>query len=213
MDLGDSFNALYSQFLLRDVTAKSVPGGVILLGGSLPFLRKPDDLQPLLEIGLVFGVALFASCWTLGFAVQGIGFMCRVLRNYPRGNTGEDYRGLQQELRGKMATLSSHARFRQEQAVERFVVIKEATGNLAVALAILALQVLSLLLLGLVPFAFDARVVATLVLLVGVAVALIFIHRRAVNWEWDERKSVLGINTDESVRDWLKMRRSNAAQQ
>jgi len=124
--MGDTIKYLYEKFILRDFFAKIIPGFVILLSIATILTEK----SPIYLITLVpnWNTHLFlliaGLSWVLGFVAQEIGRWFRVLRTEDPVN--------------KLITL---ARLKGEEDLkhqrERHVVIKEATGNLAMALVVL----------------------------------------------------------------------------
>lgn len=73
---GDFFDALYTQFIMKDVAGKALPG-LILLGtiGGL-WVEPPLDLRHLAlkdlpKVPIGAWIVLLFLCWVVGVAIQG----------------------------------------------------------------------------------------------------------------------------------------------
>jgi AHBA synthesis associated protein len=127
------FESLYTDFLLRDLFAKMVPGAVVLLTFiklNYPQFGLAFDGFPLL---LIVGFA--GVCWVFGFAIQQLGETTwkgthSIIKHHPDELNDQKVR---YELRDDFAENSSLS---QQKRVERYTVIKESTGNMATALVI-----------------------------------------------------------------------------
>lgn len=126
---GNFLDSLYNSYLARDFFAKVVPGAIVLMGIVLSI----DNLRPavlsVLDGPWPAALSLYGICWLLGFLVQAIGEKHGWILAYPKG----DKDGFQHRLadwRKRDHNLAQNAQR------ERFVVIKEAMGNAAVALSI-----------------------------------------------------------------------------
>ena len=141
--LAGAIEYLYSKFILRDFAAKIVPGSIVLLGlavevsGKQPgwlLARVPKVPVVLLAVGLGF-------VWILGLMTQQMSFMlvwpllwCFTRRRriptsrYP-------FRTEFVDIVSRRTTAEAVEENRAQQ-LERLVVIKEATGNLATSMAL-----------------------------------------------------------------------------
>ncbi|MGH8476781.1 MAG: hypothetical protein ACRER2_13605 [Methylococcales bacterium] len=120
--------ALYNNFLLRDLFAKIVPG-IIVLESVLYNNPFGDGVVTLAErIGWAAVLVLAGLAWLVGFAVQEIGEITRVIRHHPQSYDQSDYRYRRRIAFRGVASES------EVQQVERYAVIKEATGNSATAI-------------------------------------------------------------------------------
>jgi hypothetical protein len=148
------FTLLYTDFLLRDVFGKMVPGLVVLL--SLLVVAGIGDLDTkALAFDWWSWVFVIGLAWTFGFAVQSVGEALGIIRYTPptavtgssstrrerlaawsrrvgarvswRPARGEDehFRAAYRELMQVTACCSADVRRHHE----RFIVIKEASGN------------------------------------------------------------------------------------
>ena len=123
--------AFYQYFLLRDVFAKIVPGFFVI--SSFTWIWQNSTLFAYstgsLSWYLVFvGIGL---CWLLGFAIQSFGEAIGAVKHCPDRYKDDD-------KRYRLRILFSNTAARpQRQQVERYTIVKEATGNGATALIIL----------------------------------------------------------------------------
>lgn len=123
---GGLVDALYSRFLLRDIFGKVVPGA--LAGGAFAagMFGAQEAFRTLHELPALAWPLVYGCAWLLGFAVQQIPESLR------RSNTHGAKR-----YSGTPVTFHQHlraARYRMagdhdRQQLERFIVIKEASGN------------------------------------------------------------------------------------
>lgn len=119
---------LYNNFLLRDLFAKIVPGSIVL---ASVFYDNPfgDSIVTLAaRVGWAAVIILAGLAWLVGFAVQEIGELLRIIRHHPRSYEQSQYRYLRRCAFKKLAIES------ESQQAERYAIIKEATGNSATAI-------------------------------------------------------------------------------
>lgn len=160
-DFKNVSDSLYSSFIARDFFAKVLPGSIVLAAIALSFLNYDTLTQKVKDLPLMFGLLLYGLAWIVGFAVQAIAETLRLSRSFPSDETEDVFRARMTEYRA-LEMKPSLALQR-----ERYVVIKEATGNTGVA-AILALCMLGITRvcgLGLWPYV-GLAVLAAVVLLV-----------------------------------------------
>jgi len=120
--------ALYNNFLLRDLSAKIVPGAVVLtaaLYGSSA-AKLLDSL--VVQVGWPSVLILAGLAWVVGFAVQDLGETLRIIRHHPPSYDASEYR-YSRRIRFKQVATPS-----ESQQVERYAIIKEASGNGATAI-------------------------------------------------------------------------------
>jgi len=123
-------DALYSSYLARDFFAKVVPGAIVIAAAVSPIYSSGSDWGKIEHIPMLAWLFAYGICWIVGFSVQAIGEASGVVRAFP-GDEAED----QGRKRG-VAFNASHLTQRDKAQHERFVVIKEATGNVAVAICL-----------------------------------------------------------------------------
>jgi len=126
-ELADAF---YSSYLARDFFAKVVPGSLVLGSFLLwsepyPVLIGVVEKLPVLGWLLVYGL-----CWGVGFAVQAIGERLGIVRSHPRDETEQVFRERAASFNASNPTTTDRSNR------ERFVVIKESTANLGVAIGL-----------------------------------------------------------------------------
>ncbi len=126
-EINSIVDKLYEKFLLRDVFAKIVPGTLLLFSciysSSLNYKATMDIMK-------VSWIIMIGLAWTLGFVVQGVGELLRIIKYYTK-----DYTTKEQWYEAYIKFKESATR-EEKSNCERFVVIKEATGNLAMSLLI-----------------------------------------------------------------------------
>ena len=72
--LGDIFNAFYTQFILRDVLGKIMPGLILVLVISTGFFNKPSEIiKCLSNLSLMLWLVILGAAWLAGLAVQSFG--------------------------------------------------------------------------------------------------------------------------------------------
>lgn len=183
--MGDFFDAIYCRFVLRDLASKIVPGAItisgVLLITSLAGVRFPRN--PSVPIWLLmFGVA-----WITGLAVQALGELTGWIEFFPESDVdGEVSADTYRERR-----LRAHrtADARESQELERFLVLKEASGIGAVAFGLFAACAIIWFALRSWSWPEIAIPVTALV----IAALLTWIHRHLVKVEWDYMKTVLKV--------------------
>lgn len=138
---GTVLDALYNRLLLRDICAKVVPGAFLLLtifAVAANRASSPADvLQLLTHASAGIWLVLVPAGWLTAFGMQSLGEIARwplrgttkfqFIRYFPSRLTEREWhRGLLKF--GNVASAS------EKQTFERFVVIKEATGNMSLCL-------------------------------------------------------------------------------
>lgn len=121
---------LYASFVARDLFAKVVPGGILLL--TIAWSVGDAGLG---GVGTVAGSIpgwgwpfVYGACYVLGFAIQAVGELFGILSQHPMDETGGDFLGrlIQFEREVENENLRTGR--------ERLVVIKEMSGNVAVSI-------------------------------------------------------------------------------
>lgn len=127
---------LYRDFILRDITAKIVPGVILLLGVAVATTdHSPHEI--INALGATHGVfiaLIIVLGWPLGFAVQTAREITEWVGSYLHFWQHADW----PQIVSDRASFSIY----HQQHIERLVVIKEATGNLAYASAFFGLSLL-----------------------------------------------------------------------
>jgi HAD superfamily hydrolase (TIGR01549 family) len=127
--------SLYNDYLLRDLFAKVVPGTIVLsvalygtdIGNSLYQISK--------GIG---GASIFlaiGAAWITAYAIQQVGEILKLIKHHPKKYNDSKIR---YATRLNFKRLASNSDIIQ---VERFAVIKEATGNAATALLVVIIVI------------------------------------------------------------------------
>ena len=164
-DFGGAVKYLYSNFILRDLLAKVVPGAVVLVGAGVAVTGNTPsgvvyDATIYSSLPTAAVVVLAGAAWTAGFVAQLIPFLVELLarrrplfQRNPWG-LGEAW-GDVREARVREVVDRVHIRRRDEagpenaagpgrpshgaDALERLTVIREACGNMAGAIVWLGL--------------------------------------------------------------------------
>jgi hypothetical protein len=131
---------IYVKFFLRDFFGKIIPGLVLIV--SL-FFFIVGDYNKLLEIKQVNWVFLIGLAWIVAFGIQSIGRYMRIIifldpQKYPGEKGWLDDFYLFWEVSNQY----------EKDCYERFVVIKESTGNLGISLIISNLLIIIRLLIN-----------------------------------------------------------------
>ena len=121
------FKELYTSFLLRDFAGKIVPGCVLFFSISVMF-SKPNEILKIAS-GRISFVVIFliaALAWTVILGIQSIAELAGIWNYYPPD------KGAEMTIQFKIEKFLRLACPNERLQYERFVVIKEATGNLFV---------------------------------------------------------------------------------
>jgi hypothetical protein len=142
--MGDLANVLYKQFFLRDLLGKVVPGTMVLLA---LYSIIPQEARNALALpdgsSWYMGLIWFAFSLVLGLGLQvvaeGLGFHSAHPRPlticFRRYEKGEKVRDL---FRSRQAQFQKTATESQKEQRERYVYLKEGSGNVAFGLLFLA---------------------------------------------------------------------------
>lgn len=183
-DTNTLIEALYNNFLLRDLFAKIVPGTtvltVVVYGNTLG--EKVVALMG--QIGWPAVLVLAGLAWLVGFAVQDIGEVLRIIRHHPRRYDSSDYRYRRRIAFKKVATTS------ETQQVERYAIIKEASGNSATAI-FLGIAILAVRIWWLGDISFELSTFLAGLLLLSIASALCHANRTHGQKQYNFIDSVL----------------------
>jgi hypothetical protein len=151
-DVGDLVGLvkyLYTDFILRDVFCKVAPGSLVLLGFVAAVTGRPpgDLVQDVGTLPIVVVLAGLGITWSLGFVAQQISFIISrpFLKPFAKhrfkkedektAKVDEDELGSSIFRREFVSLVRRRTGFNagHQKALERLSIIKEATGNLAVA--------------------------------------------------------------------------------
>jgi hypothetical protein len=134
-ELGSIFENLYSRFILRDLFAKMAPGFIAILAtSSFMFGSLKCVYYISAELNFWHWILLLAFSWIVGFILQQGGISVNFLRDdiykyYKRGEGKKLIRYFR--LEKKLLNSYDHE---FKQARERVIVLKEACGNVSMAL-------------------------------------------------------------------------------
>lgn len=182
--------ALYKNFLLRDLFAKIVPGTIVLVS----VIFQNPALAHLTGAATTFGWPMIlvgaGATWTVGFAIQEIGELLRIIKHHPERYSQplQRYR-----LRNAFKKVAAEA---EAQQVERYAIIKEATGNGSTAI-IVALLIVTLRALTSEDFGCSLQILLPSLLMLVLAFALLRANRNHAEKQYAYMESVVGENSDE----------------
>jgi hypothetical protein len=123
------FLDLYQRFLLRDFAGKIIPGAVLLFSVCSMFLEPRDLMIRLSKTRWPLLALLGGLAWTITLGTQSIADFVGAWAYFPGGNSEAQF----QEHTIRVEQFLATATDGQKLQYERFVVIKEACGNLFVA--------------------------------------------------------------------------------
>lgn len=127
--MADLFQAFYTQFILRDLLGKVAPGALLLLAVSLTEISFSTAIEHISEASREVWVVTTVVAWVVGLSLQGFGEILGLVKYHMKLEDTTNWQRMQADFHAK-ATPS------QEKHNERFVVIKEASGNAAVAIGL-----------------------------------------------------------------------------
>ena len=121
----DIADALYSSFLARDFFGKVLPGGILLAAMLKNIVINPIALSKLYKMPFFVWLLVYGVCWIIGFAVQAVGEFFFIVRAFPYDEKEIDFQKRKNDFNNAAPSEMDKIQ------MERFVVIKEATGNIA----------------------------------------------------------------------------------
>jgi hypothetical protein len=117
---------LWTQFILRDIFSMIIPGMIILIALTIPFLRRQETQFGLAEwnqfikaFPIWAWLGVFGLAWLLGIAVEGLGHMTELIQHAPIPEA--NYDALMLEFLDKTCKT-------EKTRLERFQVIREASS-------------------------------------------------------------------------------------
>ena len=128
-DIGEAIKYLYEKFILRDLLSFVTPGAIVI--GSILFLRW--DFCQILEysksIPFVLLIPILGILFVVGFAIQCFGAdIVHIIQFHSCKNDREHFERLSRFYQNKDD--------KSEQQHERFVVLKQMSGNCFLAILI-----------------------------------------------------------------------------
>ncbi|MCT4595986.1 MAG: hypothetical protein N4A57_17200 [Anaeromicrobium sp.] len=120
--------AFYSRFILRDLLAKVVPGALLMM---IVFQRIIPVEIMIDNMSFILGVLFISVSWIVGFAIQGIGEKCKLIKYH-----------VDDHARDRYVILLKQSALQNNKDIERVVVIKEACGNTYVSLLIISIFII-----------------------------------------------------------------------
>src|SRR5215472_6074750 len=124
------FKDLYTSFLLRDLAGKIVPGSLLILAFTSLFVPLQQVIHTARgKVTITLIVLVAGSAWTIMLGLQSVSEAMNIWRYYP----AVDDKGsplLEIRVQRIVQCFLKIAAEADRQQYERYVVIKEATGNL-----------------------------------------------------------------------------------
>jgi hypothetical protein len=153
-EIGNIFDNMYRQFILRDLFAKIAPGSIMLLSTS--FLFSPSISQSFggfSRLSFWLWMIILVAAWIIGFVVQHGGIIFGIIKDRTYSYRKEAKKGKTDEIKKtfsdkidthflEKAQITMDAGQEFNRVLERIVVIKEACGNWSIALGYSALVLL-----------------------------------------------------------------------
>jgi hypothetical protein len=203
------FSDLYTKFLLRDFVGKIVPGSILLFSLVAMFVGPRDALAKVTKAPVVVLIVLAGFVWTVTLGVQSLSDRLKIWAYFPSQVEG----AVQTEQDFGKSTMRIVefqwcATDGEMLQYERFVVIKEACGNLFVEVL---LSVPCWLLLAAQPYMKSLkalrwhRILAWSILL-AVSTSVIYglgrMHRQHVQRQWMFADGVAALRSSPAPTCW-----------
>lgn len=136
-ELSNLFNGLYSQFVLRDLFGKIMPGFLLIMSIAISLTSLPETNEYLKSMSGWMWVVTGGISWIGGFIIQSFGESIKLFRIFPKTLSYPEFfhKLIQFEILSKGIQVG-------QGSLERFVVIKEACGNSYIAIIIASLILL-----------------------------------------------------------------------
>lgn len=134
MSLGDDIRSLYQKFVLRDLFSFISPGAIFVVSALYFYGWTMDRILTVSkETPFVLYLPIFGAFYAVGLALQGIGAALNLAPLHNRRNAGDrrDYREHVRVLREFMEATRDREDAREQH--ERFVVLKQMSGNSALS--------------------------------------------------------------------------------
>ena len=129
---------LYNDFLLRDFFGKMIPGSILIFSVLSLFTSPRAILRTINAERSVLGlVVLGGLAWTTVLGLQSLAERIGVWEYYPSRDVQEPGQPPLEEMKVQIETVAPFLRIAcegEKNQYERYVVIKEATGNLFICL-------------------------------------------------------------------------------
>ena len=142
--LSDAFDHLYTQFVLRDILAKFIPGLLTLALGLVLFSPKGIHVAQRMQVGegLIPILVLYGVSFMTGMLIQFVGMSLGLERIHvwPAPSSQESVRLSLQKARDFLRDNGDKPALLRVR--ERYAILKEMAGNYGVAFLVIALLVL-----------------------------------------------------------------------
>jgi len=135
VDIDNTFEALYLNFLLKDLLAKIAPGSLILITMSSVVFGLAEVANYISNYSFWTWIIFSTFSWTVGFAIQSIGEYFNLVKYHPDNIDDSTWYTIQTKFE-KRATKHEAKLF------ERFDIISESCGNGYISLFISAFLLL-----------------------------------------------------------------------
>jgi len=136
-EISNLIDKIYTGFILRDFFAKILPGLILILSFSFFLFNKFIDLKFLNSFIIIL---FFGLAWIIAFSIQSIGESFKLIK-YWLPDEKDNWSNLLNECLSK-STID------EKSNCERLIVIKEASGNLAISLILSTIIVSARLLIN-----------------------------------------------------------------
>jgi hypothetical protein len=139
--LSSILDKIYEKFLLRDIFAKIVPGLILIVTVFYVVTGDIAKIEKLTQLSWISWIILIGFEWIVAFGIQSIGEALKLIRYYTDNYDSDERWYIDYNKFLSKATPA------EKSNCERFVVIKEATGNLSLSIFISTVLILIKLLL------------------------------------------------------------------
>jgi len=191
-EIKELITSLYNDFLLRDLFAKIVPGMIVIITSLYIMNTEQIYHQISSEIKGVLVFLLVGTSWTVGYAIQQIGEIFKLIIHHPKQYNDSEVRYSFRLKFNKLATKT------ELQQVERFAVIKEASGNMAISLLFVIIIILFNDLNRIINFSDISFLISIFILLIF-SLALIKANRNHAKKQYTFIEKVINIRSEIKV--------------
>jgi phosphoglycolate phosphatase len=178
--------ALYNNFLLRDIFAKIVPGLLLVIAIVYKNSIGEGALDVACRLGWPTIIIGAGFAWVIGFAIQGIGEITKIIKHHPKSYTNSKIRYALRVNFKNIASLS------ESQQVERYAVIKEATGNGATSIILIIFVIFFRILIP-NDLKFSWAIIFPGAVLISLAFMLLYASRNHARKQYEYMESVVSI--------------------
>jgi hypothetical protein len=143
-NLKNLFDSFYDHFVLRDFFGKIVPGFVLLSTVLICLFSWINLYSNINTIPILAWIVIFGFAWIIGFSIQSIGEVFKLIRYYPKNFTND------QKYYEFYVDFFDSAKDVEKTRAERLMIIRDACGNAFIAFSISLIIIFVCLIFGLI---------------------------------------------------------------